>query len=289
MPATSGLYSGRMDAPRTRRSDRQELVDLQFQTDADYWNDLYDAPTLDGRVYRDRQERVLRLLDRARLRSGAVVLDVGCGAGFLTAALAASGHRVIALDPVDRMLDLTRKRLEEEALADQVTVRIGDAQALDLADGSVDAALAIGVLPWLRSPEDALVEFARVLRPGGYVVVTVDNEARLAHLLDPRLNPYAAPVRRRVKVLPRRRRAPAGEAVHSFAAPRELDRLLEATGFRKRASASVGFAPLSFWGRPVLRGRAGERLHDALQRHADRGVPILRSLGAHYIVLGEKA
>lgn len=288
-PPRASVYSGLVDEPRNERGRREELVELQFHGEAEYWNDVYSSPGLEGRVYRDRHERVLRLLARAKLPKPARVLDIGCGAGMLTAALAERGDDVVAVDPVQRMVDLTRARIEEQSLAERVTVEVGDVYTLPLADASVDAAVAVGLLPWLRAPEHALAEIGRVVRPRGYLIVTTDNAARLSHVLDPRLSPYTEPLRRRVNALLHRDPQSSAEEIHSFTLPLDVDGLLEEAGFRKRASASAGFAPLSFWGRPYLRGRAGERLHASLQSLADRGVPPARSLGAHYIVLAQKS
>jgi ubiquinone/menaquinone biosynthesis C-methylase UbiE len=81
---------------------------------------------------------------------------------------------VIAVDHSPRMLDAARAKAESEGLTG-VELRLGDAGALPLADGEVDAALAHMVLQYLASPAEALREMARAVRPGGSVVA-VDFE-----------------------------------------------------------------------------------------------------------------
>jgi ArsR family transcriptional regulator len=101
---------------------------------------------------------------------GLRVADVGTGTGILAAELARLGLRVVAIDNSARMLDAARAKLAAEGRAD-VELRRGEAGALPLADGEVDAALAHMVLHYLPSPAEAIREMARVVRPGGSVVL----------------------------------------------------------------------------------------------------------------------
>jgi ArsR family transcriptional regulator len=101
---------------------------------------------------------------------GQRVADVGTGTGILAAELARLGLRVIAIDNSARMLDAARAKLAAEGQA-EVELRRGEASALPLADGEVDAALAHMVLHYLPSPADAVREMARAVRPGGRVVL----------------------------------------------------------------------------------------------------------------------
>lgn len=115
---------------------------------------------------------------------GWTVADVGTGTGILAIELARLGLGVIAVDHSRRMLEAARAKLEEEGFtaeaeggfagpegAGRITLRAGEANDLPLADGEVDAALAHMVLHYLPAPADALREMARVVRPGGAVVV----------------------------------------------------------------------------------------------------------------------
>ena len=98
------------------------------------------------------------------------VVDIGTGTGILAQDLARSGVRVVAIDHSRRMLASAEHRLAAEQI-ENVTLRHGDATALPLADGEVDAALAHMVLHYVASPAEAVREMARVVRPGGRVVV----------------------------------------------------------------------------------------------------------------------
>ncbi len=114
---------------------------------------------------------------------GWTVCDVGTGTGILAKEVARLGLRVIAVDHSPRMLEAARSSLEAEGCAVEaegyalgsegcaVELRRGEAQALPLADGEVDAALAHMVLHYVPQPAEALREMARIVKPGGVVVV----------------------------------------------------------------------------------------------------------------------
>jgi SAM-dependent methyltransferase len=101
---------------------------------------------------------------------GLRAVDVGTGTGVLAQELSRLGVRVVAVDRSSRMLDAARARIDA-AGATNIELRAGDASALPLADGEVDAAFAHMVLQYLPAPGEALREMARVVRPGGRVVV----------------------------------------------------------------------------------------------------------------------
>ena len=104
------------------------------------------------------------------------VCDVGTGTGILAKEVARLGLRVIAVDHSPRMLEAARASLAVAAAPDAgppgpVELRRGEAHALPLADGEVNAALAHMVLHYVPQPAEALREMARVVKPGGVVVV----------------------------------------------------------------------------------------------------------------------
>ena len=93
-------------------------------------------------------------------------LDVGCGTGRHTARLAATGHDVVGIDPSEEMLGRARERLPG------VEFRAGGFDALPAQDAQADlvvCALALSHVPSLQAP---VAELARVLAPGGLLVVS---------------------------------------------------------------------------------------------------------------------
>ena len=104
----------------------------------------------------------------ALLPSDWIIADLGCGTGHLTAQLAASVRRVIGVDHSAAMLKAARRRT---AHLDNVELRRGDLEAVPIDDGSCDAVLLMLVLTYVPRPIQALAQAARILRPGGKVVV----------------------------------------------------------------------------------------------------------------------
>jgi SAM-dependent methyltransferase len=98
------------------------------------------------------------------LATGASVLDLAAGTGKLSRALLAAGLDVVAVEPLAAM----RERLA--AAIGPERVREGYAEAIPLADGSVDAVTVADGFHWFEQAE-ALAEIGRVLKPGGGLAV----------------------------------------------------------------------------------------------------------------------
>ncbi len=95
--------------------------------------------------------------------------DLGCGTGQIAEALAPWVARVIAIDESAAMLQAARRRVRHFP---NVEVRRGSLEALPIPDASLDALTCVLVLHHLPAPELALAEAARVLRPGGRLLLT---------------------------------------------------------------------------------------------------------------------
>ncbi|MBA3232068.1 MAG: metalloregulator ArsR/SmtB family transcription factor [Acidobacteria bacterium] len=97
-----------------------------------------------------------------------VVGDLGCGTGQVAAALAPFVGRVIAVDRSGEMLQAARRRLRTLR---NVEVKRGDLEALPIVDAELDVASLLLVLHHLPDPAAALAEAARVLKPGGRLLI----------------------------------------------------------------------------------------------------------------------
>jgi SAM-dependent methyltransferase len=116
----------------------------------------------------------VRWLDRLdglmRPEARAILVDIGTGTGTL--ALAAlrrwSGVHVIGVDPSRRLLEMAEADADATGLGERLSVEVGEAGRLPLADGSVDGAMSSFVLQLVPNRVAAVREAYRVLRPGGW-------------------------------------------------------------------------------------------------------------------------
>ncbi len=279
--------AARARAAASKTADHQRLVNQRFHDRARRWEEVYQRDDLFSVIHQDRQARALDWIDGLGLPPRSPVLEVGPGAGFMTVALAQRQFAVHAADTTPRLLDIARQRVAAAGLESRVRLLLADAYHLPFADREFALVVALGVVPWLRSAPVAVAEMARVLRPGGYLVLNADNSGRLALLLDPRHNPALAPARLAAKSLLHSTGVlrPADQARVTAHRLAEFDALLSRSGLELLKRSTFGFGPFTMFGLPVTSGRLGIRLNTSLQRLADQGVPGFRSAGAQYLVL----
>lgn len=101
--------------------------------------------------------------------AGKVLLDVGCGDGALASELARRGAAVTGLDADPAIIAAARRRAQAAAMPLQFVE--GQAESLPFESGSFDLVLAVTVLCFVRDAERAVSEMARVLKPGGRLVI----------------------------------------------------------------------------------------------------------------------
>ncbi len=157
-----------------------------------------------------------RVADVAELPPEAEVLDLAAGTGKLTRLLARRFARVIAVEPDEALRALIR----------DAETRAGTAEEIPLADASVDGVFCAEAFHWFDAPR-AVAEIARVLRPGGSVVVCFNDGAGET---EPRWPEEASAVIERHR--------PPGEVGGRH--------LVEAGAWRDAFAADPAFAPLGF-------------------------------------------
>lgn len=272
---------------------QQGLVNARFDSEAKHWVDIYEEggrgfSTVGSQVVRERHAEALSWIDRLSLPAGSAVLEVGGGAGLMSVDLARRGFHVDAVDTSQAMVDLTRETAVQAGCDHSVAVAQGDACALSFDDDTFDLAVAIGVISWLDRPDLAVREMARVVRPGGHVLLTAFNRDQLIGLVDPLRNPLVRPLKHRGKRLFERGGLIDPSATLSYQSRGAVDRYLASAGLVKQRHKTLGFGPFTLFQQAILPDSPAIKFHSWIQRLADRDVPVLRSTGMFYLVLADK-
>ena len=172
------LASDRRQAARVL-AERARVASETFQRKGADWDEMR-ALDLPGHAVEQA------LLDLLPARLGRV-LDIGTGTGRLLELLAPRAANGLGIDASRAMLALARSRLAKPGLT-HCAVRLADMYRLPLADAAMDAVVLQMVLHYAEDPAGAVAEAARVLRPGGLLVVVdlaahdrADCRERLAH------------------------------------------------------------------------------------------------------------
>ena len=130
----------------------------------DRWAPIYDL--VFGAIF----SRARTAAISASERLGGRVLEVGVGTG-ISLPYYSPRCRVTGIDISEEMLEVARKRVADRGLANVQDLRVMDAQKLEYEAGSFDVVTAQYVVNTVPDPDAALDEFARVLRPGGELVI----------------------------------------------------------------------------------------------------------------------
>ncbi len=268
----------------------QKDVNVYFQSRLSKWKNIYANDGVRGEIYRARQAIVLNWIDDLGFEPGSQMLEVGCGAGFLSTALAQRGFRLHAIDSVEDMVELASQHAMAARLTHLLSLSLGDVHYLAFEDNTFDLVVTLGVIPWVERPDLALQEIARVTKPGGYVLLTTDNWAGLINWLDPVYHPLSKPLKQGInkvfKSVGLSYRVPPTATSQSC---RQVDKTLADLKLEKVSGKTLGFGPFTLFNCPVVPKEIGKWLHMRLQWLADRNVVGLRSSGKHYIVLARKS
>ena len=152
------------DAARTEaiRAERAEAANRYFASHAEVWDQI--------RSLHVAESEVERAIDQALgPRPLGALVDIGTGTGRMIELFGPRAAHAIGIDRSSDMLRLARVKLEAAGIAS--SLRQGDMYALPLADGSADNVVIHQVLHYAHSPAAAIGEAARVLGPGGTLLV----------------------------------------------------------------------------------------------------------------------
>ncbi len=169
----------KLDGTRQLDFDR-ESVEQAY----DRWAPVYDL--VFGGVFSKGRDAAIQATNRI----GGRVLEVGVGTG-ISLPLYAPDVRVFGTDISEAMLAKAKRRVAEQRLKTVEGLAVMDAEHLEFPDNSFDVVMAQYVVTAVPNPEAALDEFARVLRPGGELVILtrVSADDGLRRVIEQALQP----------------------------------------------------------------------------------------------------
>ena len=169
----------KLDGTRTLDFDR-----AMVETAYDRWAPIYDL-VFGGVFSKGRRAAII-----ATNNIGGRVLEVGVGTG-ISLPQYAPNLRIFGTDISEGMLRKAKARVAALRLKNVEGLAVMDAEKLEFPDNSFDVVMAQYVVTAVPNPEAALDEFARVLRPGGEMILLsrVSADAGLRHFIERRLQP----------------------------------------------------------------------------------------------------
>src|SRR5271168_2458868 len=165
-------------------------LDLETVEQAyDRWAPVYDL--VFGGVFSKGRKAAIAATNKI----GGRVLEVGVGTG-ISLPQYGSHLRIFGTDISEAMLRKAQRRVEELHLNNVEGLAVMDAEKLEFPDDSFDVVMAQYVVTAVPNPEVALDEFARVLRPGGELLLLsrVSADAGMRRFVEQRLQPVVRPL-----------------------------------------------------------------------------------------------
>jgi len=155
----------------------------------DRWAPVYDL--VFGGVFSKGRRAAIAATNRI----GGRVLEVGVGTGISLPQYGAH-LRIFGTDISEAMLEKARRRVAEFKLENVEGLAVMDAEKLEFSDNSFDVVMAQYVVTAVPNPEAALDEFARVLRPGGELIILtrISADAGMRRFVERRLQPVVRPL-----------------------------------------------------------------------------------------------
>jgi SAM-dependent methyltransferase len=230
----------------------------------------------------------------------ALILDAGCGTGEVARLLAAAGYDVVGLDRSAEMVCAARR--SNGRAGDPPVYLRGDVERLPFRSSRFAAVVCAGVLGYMLPrwdagrPEDAAVptlrELVRVLKPGGFLVISAPNLFRLHWLLDPRHLLRALKQQSRLRALAEQSIGdppPPDSTAEPWRTwrwtPRQLRRVVATQRLRIIEWSGIGFGPFSILGRSIFSSERSVRISTRLERLARRhGLGFLGRLAATWLI-----
>jgi ubiquinone/menaquinone biosynthesis C-methylase UbiE len=142
------------------------------------WNSKYS-----GGIFEQRSKKIRQALADS-VRNAELWVDAGCGTGTLSRIIVGLGGRVVGFDASPAMVQNAVFQSSKEISGGSVEFKvIQTIEKIPLENHSVDGIVCSSVLEYLESPRECILEFARIMRSGGILILTVPHRRSLLRVL----------------------------------------------------------------------------------------------------------
>ena len=252
---------------------------------AEYWDWLYSAEESELSIFAyhflRRREIVLKRISAHPIKGDASYLDAGCGPGAYSDALLNMGYEVYGFDQSSEMVKKAIGNVKSER-KDHAHIDVGSLDNISFDDNSFDVLTNIAVLMYVSDPQKCISEMARVLKPGGLGVITVDSKIDFADRID-----IPARIGRLIKRLKTSNNRP-GDSVGKedkikpqCYSPKEMRAMYTKAGIKEVDYTSIGYTPIQLNGKRIFSDKTDISIDRVLS--IMRRFPISKGWGYTYI------
>ena len=184
-----------------------------------------------------RKQYIVDEIRKLETNKDSKILDIGCGTGEISFKLESTGYtNIIAQDISQKFIDIAKKNQIDNYPNSQISFSQGGVSNLDFNNETFHIVIASGLIEWVRYDRWVLQEIWRVLKLGGYLIVTGPNKLRLSNILTLRRLWHLWKSRKLPRV-----QHPFSRHLYSY---RGLTELLEIAGYEVKKLRTNGFAQL---------------------------------------------
>jgi SAM-dependent methyltransferase len=157
-------------------SDKNAVAFYREKATAEFWDKHWETDTLKETLRGAKDDGLFVPLVKRYLPGNSVILEGGCGLGYIVRALQYQGYKSIGIDFATGTIQKIKEAMPE------LDVRVGDVRALELPDALLDGYISVGVIEHFWEGYEAIIkEMYRTLRVGGFLFISF---------------PYMSPLRR---------------------------------------------------------------------------------------------